>query len=199
MEPLGSQQQSNSARPFQRVWTEALLNSPSRQATRRAERADYGVVSRAKFTFSALRRYAHQLQSTPQQSPSPDRASQHPSSQGETANIGPFASFVAGFIAANRVADARALLAAVPMNQRLTGDLRAWSIALAEPQVRSRTEVVPDGRRDLDWLRQHASDYTGRWIALRQGALVSAAESLRELLAAVDNAGGREGVLVHKL
>ena len=106
---------------------------------------------------------------------------------------------LAEFIAANRIADARALLAAVPIDERVTGDLRAWSTVLAEPQVRSRAEVAPDGRRDLEWLRRNGSDYLGCWVALRDGVLVATAESLKEILAVVDDTGGREGVLFHKL
>lgn len=195
VEHLGFQQQPNGSRVFERTRTEALLNSPSRQATRRTGTNDR-EASRARITFSALLMRAQQLQSRSQLLPSA-RISQGMSSHAEAA--GPFPSFIAEFVAVNRIDDARALLAAVPSDQRIAGDLRAWSIALAEPQVRVRTEVVSDGRRDLDWLRRHASDYTGRWVALRDGVLVATAESLRQLLAMVDSAGGREGVLVHKV
>ncbi|MFN8459604.1 MAG: hypothetical protein U0401_33985 [Anaerolineae bacterium] len=31
------------------------------------------------------------------------------------------------------------------------------------------------------WLREHASEYRGRWVAVREGELVATAESLQEL------------------
>jgi hypothetical protein len=105
---------------------------------------------------------------------------------------------IEALIAANRVADARALLRAVPANE-LTDDLRVWAAVLAEPTLESRAEARPDGQADLDWLRQHSTEYAGQWVALRDGVLIVAAESLREVLATVDRAEARNTVLIHKL
>lgn len=203
VQELGSRQQQNGSQLFERARTEALLNAPSQQATRRADRLlDYPAGNQARFAFSALRRHAQRgLQLSAQLSHVTGRLQRAAAfSQPEAIDHAPFASFVAEFVAANRVTDARALLAAVPMDQRLKGDLRAWLVALAEPKARSRVEAVPDDdRSDLEWLRRHASDYAGRWVAIRRGALVAAAESLRDVLRIVDSSGSRESVLVHKL
>jgi hypothetical protein len=106
---------------------------------------------------------------------------------------------IGALITMNRVADARALLAAVPDDLRTSPELQAWTRVLAEPTFRTSPASGNDFDATLEWLRQHAAEYAGRWVAVRSGKLLGSTESFRELIEIVDGAGGRKGVLVHKL
>jgi predicted HTH domain antitoxin len=46
-------------------------------------------------------------------------------------------------------------------------------------------EPVSDPRADWRWLDEHAREYRGQWVALKDGGLVAAAPSLSALAAAV--------------
>jgi hypothetical protein len=53
----------------------------------------------------------------------------------------------------------------------LAGPTRAASMAAADTSNRNNRE----------WLKTHAGEYTGQWVALRDGHLIGTADSLREL------------------
>ena len=44
-------------------------------------------------------------------------------------------------------------------------------------------------RRNMTWLKAHHRQYHGQWVALNEGALVGANESLLELQSALKNSG----------
>lgn len=211
---LSTIQQTEPARIYNRERTEAVLEQPTSQVTRRTDRQlSQFTVGKARFAFSASLRGA---QLTQQAAFEPRRMTlfisyRRPSfalAQGN--HLPPYSSMIADFITANRVGDARALLAAasqghqpialmMPNGPQATADLRAWSIVLAEPNVTPRTDSCPTATADFDWLREHAVDYKNRWVAIRGGVLLAEGESLRDLIAILDHEHGRAGVLVHKL
>lgn len=84
-------------------------------------------------------------------------------------------------ISAGRLRDARILL------ERLAPLIpperyARFSRVLARPKVKPFHGKIPTGRANLKWLREKASDYRGRWVALCDGALVADAAELAECL-----------------
>jgi len=53
---------------------------------------------------------------------------------------------------------------------------------LAVPVTKSSQKRDIDRTLDYQWIRDHAQDYRGRWVALDNGKLLGAATSLRDLL-----------------
>jgi hypothetical protein len=65
---------------------------------------------------------------------------------------------------------------------------------LAPPKAaRSTMPPNPGLRANSDWLRAHADEYRGQWVAVRDGHLLGSAPSLKELKRAV---GDTHGVLL---
>jgi hypothetical protein len=57
---------------------------------------------------------------------------------------------------------------------------------LAPPVVIRKHPAQPAGLRESRaWLREHAAEHRGRWVAVREGKLVGAAESLAALKTAI--------------
>lgn len=61
---------------------------------------------------------------------------------------------------------------------------------LAPPKVLGTRPANPSAGRDLEWLRQHASEYRGQWLALKDGQFLAAASTARELQAALPRIQG---------
>jgi hypothetical protein len=70
-------------------------------------------------------------------------------------------------------------------------ELARYARVLAPPQV-LRADLPPDpsGTLDILWLRAHADEYHGEWIALKDGQLVAHAPTVRELKAQVPSFDG---------
>lgn len=84
-------------------------------------------------------------------------------------------------LARGRILAARKLIQAVPSDQVVDEPLRRLRLVLAEPVVRRR---MPAGARrsgDVDWLRRNAGNYSGKWVALVDGTLLAADDSLSGL------------------
>ena len=62
-----------------------------------------------------------------------------------------------------------------------TGSLRRLRVVLAEPVVRRRLPATAKHSGDIDWLRRNAYSYSGKWVALGDGKLLAANESLPAL------------------
>jgi hypothetical protein len=68
---------------------------------------------------------------------------------------------------------------------------------LAPPKViRSDLPPRPWVKANREWLKEHARDYRGRWVALRKGKLAAVADSFEEVVAHVGNV---KGVLLTKV
>lgn len=61
-------------------------------------------------------------------------------------------------------------------------ELAKMAHILAPPRV-VRTGLPPDpsGRANLEWMRDHAAEYRGRWIALKDGVFITYAPTARAL------------------
>lgn len=75
---------------------------------------------------------------------------------------------------------------------------RYWARVLAPPKV---TVVPGEPRRNLDreraWLRKHAGEYPGCWLAVNGDELVTADPDLAAVLKTVRESGGAERSLIH--
>lgn len=90
-------------------------------------------------------------------------------------------SMVRQFLNKNHVQTARRLIDAVPSDQAFDQALRRLRIVLAEPVVRRKMQVRARHSGDIDWLRKNARDYVGKWVAVADGTLLGADESLSRL------------------
>jgi hypothetical protein len=79
---------------------------------------------------------------------------------------------------------------------RYPGDLELekYARALAPPRVISGA-LPPDGSvaANQQWLRAHTGEYSGKWVAVKNGQLLGAADSLQQL---VEQVGNVDGVLL---
>ncbi len=82
------------------------------------------------------------------------------------------------------------------MNETLAKSARV----LAPPVVRGSGPATPGLADTIHWMKKHAAEYKGQWIAVRSGKLLATASSLPELIKTV---GGlkelAENALVHKV
>ena len=83
-------------------------------------------------------------------------------------------------LANNHVQAARKLVDRVSSDHG-TGSLRRLRVVLAEPVVRRRLPATAQHSGDIDWLRRNAYSYSGKWVALGDGKLLAANESLPAL------------------
>ena len=100
---------------------------------------------------------------------------------GSRPNTDAIETMVRQLLARERVLAARRLVAAVPSDHSANEPLRRLRVVLAEPVVRRRlpARTMPSG--DIDWLRENAAKYSGKWVALADGELLAADESLASL------------------
>jgi hypothetical protein len=84
-------------------------------------------------------------------------------------------------LARDRILAARKLVQAVPSHQAIDEPLRRLRIVLAEPVVRRRIPARAQYSGDIDWLRRNAGSYIGKWVALVDGTLLAAEDSLTAL------------------
>lgn len=61
---------------------------------------------------------------------------------------------------------------------------------LAPPKVLSKGSANPSRHLDQEWLRQHAHEYRGQWLAIKDGKLLAAASTARELKSLIADTKG---------
>ena len=83
-------------------------------------------------------------------------------------------------LAGDHVLAARKLVDRVP-SDHVTESLRRLRVVLAEPVVRRMLPAPAKHSGDIDWLRKNAYSYSGKWVALADGTLLAADESLSAL------------------
>ena len=67
-------------------------------------------------------------------------------------------------------------------------ELRRMARLLAPPRVvRDDLPPLPSLHTNQAWLRAHADEYRGRWVPLRDGALLASADTARKLWASLEN------------
>ena len=65
--------------------------------------------------------------------------------------------------------------------------LRKWAIMMAPPRIIS-TDRPPDPTmaRNREWMRHSSGPYKGKWVAVYNGELVGAGDTVREIMANYD-------------
>ncbi len=102
-------------------------------------------------------------------------------------------------LAAHRVLAARKLADAVPLDQALDESLRRLLIVLAAPVVRRRLPARAKGADNIEWLRRNAGSHARRWVALADGELLAADESLAALRRRLKELAPHVKPFVHRL
>ncbi|MEW6718335.1 MAG: hypothetical protein AB1345_12660 [Chloroflexota bacterium] len=102
-----------------------------------------------------------------------------------------FALAAGAHLAARRIASQGA--SRFPNDEQIQRYVRV----LAPPRIVSKeTSPRSDLKANRDWLQAHRNEYQGQWIALRNGELLGAAQSLRELK---DQVGNTEKIFFMKV
>ncbi len=83
-------------------------------------------------------------------------------------------------LAGDHVLAARKLVDGIT-SDHVTESLRRLRVVLAEPVVRRRLPAPAKHSEDIEWLRKNAYSYSGKWVALADGKLLAADESLSAL------------------
>ena len=92
---------------------------------------------------------------------------------------------------------ARKVLNSLPVgysNQAMIDKIRK---ILAPPTTKASSRRDADRQRDYLWIKDHAEEYRGQWVALDEGQLVANASSLQELLNRVKQLGLGNRPLLH--
>ena len=84
-------------------------------------------------------------------------------------------------LADHRVLAARKLADAVSLDRTVHESLRRLLVVLAEPVVRRKLPARAKSADNIEWLRRNAGSHAGRWVALADGDLLAADESLAAL------------------
>ncbi len=103
-------------------------------------------------------------------------------------------------VEADQVKAARALLAEALEGGEHGEDLSHWQKALAPAKtLRIGGELDVDRRSDFRWLDENEEAYRGQWVALLHGKLLAHAETLDEVLAALERTSRGERALLHRI
>lgn len=77
-----------------------------------------------------------------------------------------------------------------------SSEIQKYACVLAPPEVLPGRLAPGSGHKvNREWLKAHSSEYSGQWVAVRDGELLGVADSLAELVGRV---GNMEGVLLTK-
>lgn len=103
-------------------------------------------------------------------------------------------------VESGRVREARRYLLGLRMSMEGRPEIDVWSQVLAEPVVISEHGATGgDLGINTAWLKQHASEYQGRWVALKQGVLLGSDKNRTELHRRLKSAGKLFGAMFARL
>jgi hypothetical protein len=98
-----------------------------------------------------------------------------------------------------QITSARKALDALPVGELGDPTIIRLRKMLALPIAKTSGKRDLDRTLDYQWIRDHAQDYRGQWVALENGQLLGAAASLRELLDRVNPLQSQHRPLVHQI
>jgi hypothetical protein len=133
-------------------------------------------------------------------------ASKHPASQKEPSpalgvaakNMEITYRVALSLMESEQITLARKALAALPVGQLSDPMIMRLRNMLALPVTKTSEKRDVDRTLDYQWIRDHAKDYRGQWVALDNGELLAAAASLRELLDRVKPLRSEHRPLLHQ-
>jgi hypothetical protein len=95
---------------------------------------------------------------------------------------------------------ARKMLDLIPLSALEDPAINRLRRALAPPTARSSQRKDGERTQTFAWLRQHAREYRGQWVAVGEDGLIAAAPTLKELRERLRSlAVPAEQSLIHKL
>jgi len=118
---------------------------------------------------------------------------------GETALLAIVYRVVISLMEREQITLARKTLDALPVGRLDNPMIVRLRKTLAVPTIRTSQKQDVDRQRDFGWIRDHAQEYRGQWVALDNGQLLATAASLRELLDHVKPLQLRHSPLIHQL
>lgn len=83
-----------------------------------------------------------------------------------------------------------------PQNERVQRAARVLAPPIARPTHLPPTEGLKASRQ---WLREHTSEYRGRWVAVRDGELMAVGTSMKELETVIDPGQDNLDILITKV
>lgn len=106
---------------------------------------------------------------------------------------------VALLVHSGRITEARQLVGLL-VQTTPTPSLARWSQVLAPPVVHSESQATGSPlARNTEWLRQNAEAHVGKWVVLRDGALVDEDVSRVTLQRRLERTGNLQGVTFVRL
>jgi hypothetical protein len=93
---------------------------------------------------------------------------------------------------------ARKLAAQGAEFHRDSEELQKYARILAPPQVVRTQPRRVDVLANIEWLKANQSEYKGKWVAIKEGALIASADSHDQLIAVIGETKGRS-ILVTNL
>ncbi len=110
-----------------------------------------------------------------------------------------FVSAIRSLLASEQARDARRMAACAAA--RFAGHpwLRKADRVLNPSRITAEPAQAPDRTREFAWLRQHSTEYRGRWVALLGDDLLAAAEDLDEVLRELRGRDLETHPLVHRV
>ena len=111
----------------------------------------------------------------------------------------PYVSLIRGMLDRDQVTSARTLLTVALADQPNDRTLRTAARILALPTSAGKPLRDRDRALEYAWLARHSADHRGEWVALVGNELVATAQSLKELLAALERSGRRGDALIHRV
>jgi hypothetical protein len=112
-----------------------------------------------------------------------------------------YSTLIRDHVEKGQVLGARRLLE-VALDQGLSSpDLELWQRTLALPRVtKGKASPTPTDRsREFKWLENEAHAYRGQWVAVEGDRLLAAADSLKAVMARLDEMDPRPRALVHRI
>jgi hypothetical protein len=105
---------------------------------------------------------------------------------------------IAQLAEAGRVREAReSLQHALAVSPQSAG-LKEWQKVLAPPMVRRvKGARTPSRQREREWLKLHASEHRGQWVALVGNRLLAAGPAFADVVAEARRKGEAASALVH--
>jgi hypothetical protein len=96
------------------------------------------------------------------------------------------------------VEEARALVREAAQRWPDSPKVQKWARVLEPPKVRvlEPRRAIPRDKESA-WIRQHAHEYPGRWLALRGDQLIAADADVAKVLEIINSTGHGEEFLLH--
>ena len=149
----------------------------------------------ARHAVSGLARMASELQS---RTTAPLANASDQAATLEAASIADLNAEIQRLLSAGQVSDARAIACRAASEMPGSDVFAQWQEVLAPPRARLAGKATGRSRRgEQAWLREHAHDYKGQWVALRGDMLIAAGRVLRDVRERAREASRLTEILFH--